>query len=170
MTTELETINSIIKRLESNDGIERVKAREALVAQGKAAIPPLIGALKNRHDWTRWEAVKTLADIGDPTATQALIDALEDHEFAIRWLAAEGLIHIGSASMEPLLKALIDRPRSSWLKEGAHYVLHDLREPRLRPLLKTVISAIEDVDSNLKVPIAAKSTLDVVRQDYSKSD
>ncbi|MFC2017729.1 HEAT repeat domain-containing protein [Chloroflexota bacterium] len=170
MTTELETIDSIIKRLESDDGIIRVKAREALVTQGKVAVPPLIEAMKNRHDWTRWEAVKTLADIRDSTATRALIDALEDHEFSIRWLAAEGLINIGSSSMEPLLKALIDRPRSSWLKEGAHHVLHDLREPKLRPLLKTVISAIEDVDSNLKVPIAAKSALDVIRQGYSKSD
>lgn len=167
MTTELETIESIIKRLESEDGIVRVKAREALVTQGKAAVPPLIEAMKNRHDWTRWEAVKTLADIGDSTATQALVDALGDREFAIRWVAAEGLIHIGSASIEPLLRALIARPRSSWLKEGAHYVLHDLREPELRPVLKTVISAIEDVDSNLKVPIAAKAALDIVRQGHS---
>ncbi len=164
MTTELETIDSIIKRLQSDDGIEAVKAGEALVVQGKVAVPLLIEAMKNRHDWTRWEAVKTLADIRDSTATQALIDALEDREFAIRWLAAEGLIHIGSSSIEPLLRALINRPRSSWLKEGAHYVLHDLREPELRPLLKTVISAIEDVDSNLKVPVAAKSVLDIIRQ------
>lgn len=170
MTVDLETIDSFIKRLQSDDGIERVKAREALVAQGKVAVPLLIEAMKNKHDWTRWEAVKTLADIGDSTATQALIDALGDHEFAIRWLAAEGLIRIGSSSIEPLLKALIDNPRSSWLKEGAHYVFHDLREPKLRPLLKAVISAIEDVDSNLKVPIAAKSALDIVRQGYAKSD
>jgi len=166
MATELETINSLVDKLQSKDGIVRVKARKALVARGKEAVFPMIEALQSRSDWTRWEATKTLAEIGDSTSIQALIYALEDNEFAVRWLAAEGLTHIGSASLEPLLEALVHRSDSSWLREGAHHVLHDLREPKFRHQLKLVISAIEDTDSSLQTGIAAKSALDVIRQGY----
>lgn len=164
MAAELETIESLIKKLENKDGIIRVKAHKALVSKGKAAVFPLVEAMKNKNDWTRWEAAKALAEIGDSTSTQSLIDALEDHEFAIRWLAAEGLIHIGSSSVEPLLKALIHRSDSEWLREGAHHVLHDLRMHKFRSYIGPVISALEDIEPSLKVGIAARSALDAIRQ------
>lgn len=164
MATEIEPISSLINRLESEDGITRVKARKALVLKGKAAVPLLIEATKNKNDWTRWEAVKTLEEIGDSTSTQALIDALEDHAFSIRWLAAEGLIHIGSSAVEPLLEALIKHPESPWLREGTHRILHDLHDPKFILYIKPVISALEDLDPSMKVGIAATTALDSIRK------
>ena len=163
MLEELETISSLINKLESEDGITRVKARKSLVAQGGAAVPPLIEAMKNKNDWTRWEAAKTLAEIGDSTSVQALIDALEDDDFSIRWLAAEGLIHVGSSSLKPLLKELIQRPDSLWLLEGAHHVLHDLRDPEVGQYIRPVILALEDMEPSIKAGIAARSALDTIK-------
>ena len=67
-----------------------------------------------------------MSQIGSPKAAAVLVEALEDKEFSVRWIAAEGLIHIGSDAVVPLITALKERPESVWLREGAHHVLHDL--------------------------------------------
>jgi nucleotide-binding universal stress UspA family protein len=164
---ELETVDSLIGDLASNDSVVRVKARRSLVAMGREAVRPLVEALRSKKHWVRWEAAKALAQIGNPTATQALVDALEDEEFDVRWLAAEGLIRIGAESIEPLLKALIERPDSLWLQEGAHRVLHDMDRGDLDDILRPVLGALEDVKPSLEVPSAAEAALDMVKKTTS---
>ena len=80
--------------------------------------------------------------------------------FDVRWLAAEGLIHIGVDAIVPLLHALIERPESVWLREGAHHVLHDLASSDLRAVLMPVLKALEDVDATVVVPLAAETCLE----------
>jgi HEAT repeat protein len=82
-----KSIKSLIKELASEDGVVRVKARKSLVNIGYTAVGPLVEAMASRQEWVRWEATKTLAQIGDPSATQALIGALHDNTFDVRWLA-----------------------------------------------------------------------------------
>jgi nucleotide-binding universal stress UspA family protein len=164
---ELEIVDSLVGDLASNDGMVRVKARHSLVAIGREAVRPLVEALRSKRHWVRWEAAKALAQIGNPTATQALVDALEDEEFDVRWLAAEGLIHIGAESIEPLLKALIERPDSLWLREGAHHVLHDMDRGDLDDILRPVLGALEDVEPLLEVPSAAEAALDMIKKTTS---
>jgi nucleotide-binding universal stress UspA family protein len=168
--TELETVNSLIGNLASDDGVVRVKARKSLVTMGKQAVAPVIEALKSKKHWVRWEATKTLAQLGDPTATQALVNALEDEEFDVRWLAAEGLIHLGDKAIGILLKALTDRPDSAWLREGAHHVLHDLPEANFKQSIKPVLEALEDVQPSLEVAPAAEAALDIISQGHSQLD
>jgi HEAT repeat protein len=69
-------------------------------------INPIVLVLSNKKHWVRWEAAKALGQIGDKSATEALTKALEDNEFDVRWLAAEGLIIIGRDSIKLLLEAL----------------------------------------------------------------
>ena len=162
-----QTVESLVGDLASEDGLVRVKARRSLVAMGGKAVDTLIEALKSKMYWVRWEAAKTLAQIGDPTAIQALVDALEDEKFDIRWLAAEGLIHTGSKVIRPLLKALTARPDSLWLREGAHHVLHDLPEADFKQTVKPVLAALEDVQPSLEVALAAEAALDKIREKHS---
>jgi nucleotide-binding universal stress UspA family protein len=164
---ELETVDSLVGDLASNDGMARVKARRSLVAMGREAVQPLVDALSSKRHWVRWEAAKALAQIGNPTATQALVDALEDEEFDVRWLAAEGLIRIGAQSIEPLLKALIERPDSLWLREGAHHVLHDMGRGDLDDILRPVLAALDDMEPSLEVPPAAEAALDMIKKTTS---
>jgi HEAT repeat protein len=155
-----DKINLLVAKLSGEDGLQRERARMSLVDIGSPAVPPLIELLGSRNKRVRWEAAKALADIADPKAAEALTTALEDKVFDVRWLAAEGLINIGRAGLVPLLHALIERSDSPWLRQGAHHVLHDLAVGDLKEMLKPVVDSLQDVDSAVETPVAAKAILD----------
>ena len=155
------TVSALLTDLGSKDGLVRVRARNSLVAIGEQAVGPLVKALAHRNQWVRWEAAKALGQIGDPTAAEALVRALEDEVFDVRWLAAEGLITLGRGALLPLLHALAERSDSEWLREGAHHVFHDLVKgsPDLKDILQPVLATLEDVEPSLEVPFAAEAAL-----------
>jgi len=155
------TMSALVTDLGSKDGLVRVRARLSLVAIGEQAVGPLVKALAHRNKWVRWEAAKALGQIGDLTAAEALVRALEDEVFDVRWLAAEGLITLGRGALLPLLHALVERSDSEWLREGAHHVFHDLVKgrPELWDVLQPVLAALEDVEPSLEAPIAAEDAL-----------
>ncbi len=159
---ESKRIDSLIANLVCDDVILCQKARRQLVAMGHKAVPFLVKELGNEKYWVRWEAAKALTQIGDPTATAALIKALEDKEFDVRWLAAEGLINIGRKAVVPLLEALVGNLKSIWLRQGAHHVLHDMDRGDLDEVLRPVMSALEDVEPYIEVPVAARKALDML--------
>lgn len=154
-------IETLIKTLSSHDDVARVKARHSLVAIGRAAVPPLIEALKDEDYLMRWEAAKTLGEIGDPATAPALVKALEDEDFDVRWLAAEGLIRMNIKGLKPLLQALEHRGDSVMLREGAHHVFHDLAKGGLRKYLKPVLAALEALEPGDEVPWAARHEMAV---------
>jgi HEAT repeat protein len=154
-----DTIRSLIADLSSSDGFIRVRARSALVIIGKTAVGLLKEALKSKKDSMRWEAAKALEEIGDPGAVDTLITALEDELFDVRWLAAEGLSAIGREALVPLLKVLIERPDSQWIREGAHYVFRTIKDTALRTILLPLAKALEDNEVQLEVPLKAEAAL-----------
>jgi len=158
------TVSALLTDLSSKDGLVRVRARNALVAIGEQAVGPLVKALAHRNQWVRWEAAKTLGQISDPTAAEALVRALEDEMFDVRWLAAEGLITLGRGTLLPLLHALVERSDSEWLREGAHHVFYDLVKgrPDLKDILQPVLVTLENVDPSLEVPFAAETALNTL--------
>ena len=157
----LTPMEALIFNLGSHDDVIRVKARHALVAFGKAAVPPLIEALKSEHYLIRWEAAKALGEIADPGAAPALVKALEDEEFDVRWLAGEGLINMNINGLRPLLQALEHRGDSALLREGAHHVFHDLAKGGLRKFLSPVLAALEALEPGEEVPWAASHEMKV---------
>jgi len=138
-----------------NDSV-RVKARHSLVAMGKAAVPLLTEALKSQNSLTKWEAAKALGEIGDPNTASSLVEALEDEDFDVRWLAAEGLTKMNINALRPLLLALEKRGDSFFLQEGAHHVFHDLAKGALRKFLAPVLAALEGLEPGEEVPWAAR--------------
>jgi HEAT repeat protein len=152
-------IKKLVNNLGSQDGQVRVRARKSLVAIGRQAVKPLVKTLASKKEWVRWEAAKTLGQIGDPTATQALIKALEDNMFDVRWLAAEGLIYIGSKALVPLLQAIREHPDSFWLREGVHHVLHDVNNGKITEIIQPVIAALEGFEPSVEAPLAVKTAL-----------
>ena len=157
-------IPALIATLAGNDGLERQRARESLVDIGKPAVAALIEVLaapdSNYH--MRWEAAKALSDLEDPEAASMLVNALEDEDFGVRWLAAEGLIALGRDGLSPLLKALVKRSNSTSLREGAHHVLRMLDDAELHYQVAPVLAALEDVEPILEVPVAAHAALDAL--------
>ncbi len=155
-------IDSLVAALASPDRVTRQTARETLVAVGHPAVGPLLPLLDDRNDHVRWEAAKSLADIGDPDAAPALVQTLEDREAGVRWLAAEGLIRMRRASLKPLFLALIERPDSPWLREGAHHVLHSLTKMGLAEGGMPVLAALEGIEPTATLPSAARRALDTL--------
>jgi len=125
-----DRIPSLAADLASLSPVARRNARKALVAIGKLAVPSLIRLLSHRKPLVRWEGAKSLCGIADPLAASALVNALDDRDGDVRWLAAEGLAVLGQESLQPLLAALIQRAESCWFCEGAHHVCHTLVKKR----------------------------------------
>ncbi len=155
------TTETLIRTLSSRKDKAREGARHTLVAMGKAAVPSLVEALKNRNTLTRWEAAKALGEIADPETAPVLVKALEDEEFDVRWLAAEGLIKMNIKGLKPLLEALEHQGNSALLQEGAHHVFHDLAKGELKKSLVPVLAALEALEPGDAVPWAARHELAV---------
>jgi len=153
-------IKDLIEALSSYNDLSRVEARKALVAFGSQTIPFLDEALKDPNFLRRWEAAKTLGEIGDSKAAPILVKALEDEKFDVRWLAAKGLIDLNVKSLKPLFEALIEHADSVLLRQGAHHVLHDLAKGELRIYLAPVLIALESTDPGVQVPPVVSHALD----------
>jgi HEAT repeat protein len=160
--THKTDIASLVAALASQDRVTRQTARETLVGLGHPAVAPVILLLNDRNDHVRWEAAKTLAEIGDPAAGEPLVNTLEDRDAGIRWLAAEGLIRMRRACLRPLLHALTERPDSVWLRDGARHVLRSLGKMELAEGMEPVLKALGDIEPVAIVPVAARQALDTL--------
>ena len=126
-------IQHLLKTLRSKNGMERKKARQKLIAKGKNMIDFLTELLSHPKHIYRWEALKTIKEIGDPISIPLYIQALEDDENDIRWIAAEGLIKLGILSIKPLLETLIDKSDSIFILAGSHHVFYELNKAEKLP-------------------------------------
>jgi HEAT repeat protein len=158
-----EEISALIRRLSDNDGLVRQAARLSLEDIGRPATPYLCKLLSDRREHVRWEAVKALVEIADPSSAKALVKLLEDKVFDIRWLAAEALIKVGKPALAPALKAILLTKEPDWLWEGVGHIVRDLGQGELEPLLSSLVAAFDDIDYRMKVPIEAGKLLAKLR-------
>jgi hypothetical protein len=174
-------IRSLIADLVSKDARVHESAHLSLLEFGGDAIPLLAEALASSSHPQRWEAAKTLAEMRDPAVAPIFTQALENNDTDVRWLAAEGLLALGRAGLGSLFKALIDRPTSTWLLQGAHHVLKDLSIGRLhegetryttqyivdeglRQKIQPVLAALDSAEPYLTLSPAAKTALVYLQQ------
>jgi HEAT repeat protein len=156
-----KTVKSLVNDLGSKNALVRVRARKALVSIGPKAINFLAEAFRtSKVRVCRWEAMKALSQIADPSTVMVFIKALRDESFEIRWLASEGLVAAGNSSLIPLLRELASQTDSLWLREGAHRTLHGIRITKGYEEIKPVLTALEDVQAPLRVPFVAKAVLE----------
>ena len=150
-----------LKALESDDGLLRQSAREALVTMGGRAVAPLARALENATSkQVRWEAAKALGAMGQPKAIPALIAALEDGDSDVAWLAAEALSALGKKAWPALLKALVvEGTESVILRKGAHHVFAGQPESRGNGVLAALQTALEANGLPAAAPMAASELL-----------
>jgi hypothetical protein len=165
LSKELNTIPSLMGALGSGRGVERERARRALVDIGHAAVPALTAALQNPQSRVRWEAAKSLVEIRDVTAAPALAHALMDKEVQVQWVAAEALIALGRSALEPVLEALVQDFDSANLRHGAHHVLHDLKQAGLLNAKELkLLESLDVMEPEVMVPLAAQDALRALRK------
>ncbi len=135
-----ENIISLISLFESKDVKVRKKARLTLVAKGKYAVPFLISALQqSEKNKVRWEAAKALGAIFDVEAIPSLVQALDNGESDVAWLAGVALKKFRKVAWKELMEAIIDRGAESiMLRQGAHHVLRNQREEGFNDLLTSL--------------------------------
>ncbi|MDP3428604.1 MAG: HEAT repeat domain-containing protein [Humidesulfovibrio sp.] len=148
MGTQVSASNTLeihMKALESDDGMLRQSAREALVALGGRAVAPLAQALGSaKSHQVRWEAAKALGAMGEVRAIPALVAALEDSDSDVIWLAAEALSAFGKEAWPALLKALVaEGTESVILRKGAHHVFANQQESSGNGILAPLQRALE---------------------------
>ena len=154
-------VDQLLAALAGKDVVERQKARNSLVEIGAAAVPGLITALDANQQHVRWEAAKTLTEIADPTAADALVQALGDEDTDVRWVAGEAMIALKRDAVKPLLNSLTKSQDSEGLYKSAHHVLRDLSKLRdLGPLLVPVLKALDQPEPEVDVPVAAQTALE----------
>lgn len=157
--TDEAIVRALVSDLGSKDGLVRTKSRWALVNIGLKAVPALERGLIDDDKHKRWEVVKALGQIGDARAADALITALEDENFDVRWLASEGLIAIGLPAVMPMLRRLLDRVKSLEFREGVHHVLHGINTEGLETVVIPVRRALEEEEPELLIPPAVNKAL-----------
>jgi HEAT repeat protein len=155
-------ISQLISQLADQDMEIRERARQSLVSLGKPAVPALLKALQDLREQVRWEAAQALRQIYDPAAVPALVSALEDPGIEVRWSAAEGLIAQGRVALAPLLRALMKRADSVWLREEAHHVLRVMaeRDQDIADVLHPVVKALGMLEPEVEAPVEAKRALE----------
>jgi HEAT repeat protein len=150
------TVASLVLALSSRERCEREQARSSLVARGAAAVGSLVRVLLASPDrQTRWEAAKALGQIGDPAGAPALVIALDDRHFGVQWLAAEGLISMGTAGLPPLLSALESHPESGILRDAAHHVLSSQADMGQFSSLEPLLQALDAGEPNVTIIVLA---------------
>lgn len=91
MLKDPRAIPVLIAALEHPDVDRRKSASSALVNFGEAAVLPLINVIKDTNKRWRIFAIKTLGQIGDIRAVQALNDLLSDQDEYVRLYAADAV-------------------------------------------------------------------------------
>jgi CBS domain-containing protein len=154
-------LSALVLALGAEDDRVRQRARQALIREGKAAVPYLIDALFSADEVVRLEAARALNESADPSAASALVIVLEDQASSVRWRAADALIALGRASLAPLLHALCERSDSVLLREGAHRIIYALVGRRvLTTILAPVLAALECAEPAVALPLAAQRAMD----------
>ena len=154
---QVERIELLFLKFADKNGLVRQRAREDLIEIGEPAVQTLIEGLSDKNKQVQWESAKALIEIRSPQAAPALVHTLMDDHPSIRWLSAEALIALGKDSINPLLKELLDNYDSSWLRQGAHHVLHALeREEKLNTETQHLLEVLRSFDSEETVLTAAQ--------------
>lgn len=153
-----------ISLLQSHDGAERSKAREALIKIGKSATPFIMELLIHPLDHIRWEACKTLERIRDAKAARILAQRLADEDMDVRWVAAAALIELERDAIVPVLEMIEEQFDSSTVRESAHHVFHSLKELRLLDKhTEEVLDALKITELPSKAAFIASNALEYFR-------
>jgi HEAT repeat protein len=140
-----DNLTSLIKEsLDSKNSVKKLAARSTLVGMGKQIIPILHRLLNSENGLLRMEIAKIVELIADKRSIPFLIILLDDKEFEIRWIAAEGLIKNGRRAILPLLKSIRDGKSSFIFNKGAHHVLLSLLNENEKNKLKSLLLSLDD--------------------------
>lgn len=124
------------------------------------SVERLRAALAESDTWTRLHAVKALAGVDHPAARDALIAAMHDDVFGVRWDAAEALAGQGSPGVVAVLRALAHgTPSPVFLHAAACALRHAPLTVDRRRQIAPVLDALRRPAADLEAPLEAQRAL-----------
>jgi HEAT repeat protein len=117
-----------------------------------SAVEPLIASLKDQYQDVRRNAARALAQIGDPRAIPALLDARTDQSQQVREVVEQALEKLGTAEAEPFPPGIISQPEvaaeatwsagaNGWEELATAFVRLEIEKPH--PDYKGLAQALE---------------------------
>jgi len=137
----------------------------ALVNLGHVAVPVLLDFAQSKSSWMRWHSLRALSAIRDPRALPVLVNALQDTDHSVAWMAAKGLAPFGRECIEPVLRTLCSARMTPWVVETASYVLHIQcqRHEELKPYLDPLLQQMHQAGYRSSTSLAALKALEQIR-------
>jgi HEAT repeat protein len=106
---------------------------DELIKLGTPAVNQLIDALEDDDETVRGKSASILGEIKDPAAIEALIEALRDDDTGVRAEASLALEHMGTPSVQPLIRSLEDEA----LRKTSIVILGKIGDERaVAPIIK----------------------------------
>lgn len=120
-----------------------------------------IAILKNTKlsELERDDAVHYLEEYPSAEGMEALVAALQDDDYGVRWKAGEALAQLGDAAMPALLRALCQPTEDAVLRQGARHVLHYNVSPRVQQQTRELMEALKGPGSGVATMEAAHKLL-----------
>ena len=156
-----DAIPVLLKALRGADEQLSSQIFASLVRLGSLAVPALIQRSKSRSAHIRWNCVRALGEIHDVRALPVLVDALQDNDHAVAWMAAKGLTQFGKDSLKSVLELLMRASMTPWLAETASYVLsrYAHRNAKAKEIVEPLIHRMRESGYRIGTAVAAQKTL-----------
>jgi HEAT repeat protein len=140
-----KAVSALQKMLHNSEWRVRLVARDALIAQGTAAMPHAISALQDENVEVRKAAAEILGALKGDGAVNALIPMLRDTDVTVREAAVASLGNIGdSRAADPLIDLVrdsADPPRTA--------AIDALGKLRVAVAVEPLIQAMDGADDRL---------------------
>lgn len=158
---DADAVPVLLKALRGADEQLSSQIFASLVRLGSLAVPALIQKSKSSSAHIRWNCVRGLGEIHDLRALPVLVDALQDNDHSVAWMAAKGLAQFGRNSLEPVLKLLMSASMTPWLAETASYVFSSYahRNKEAKEILEPLIHRMRQSGFRIGTGVAAQKTL-----------
>ncbi|HKV57871.1 MAG TPA: HEAT repeat domain-containing protein [Ktedonobacteraceae bacterium] len=158
---DAEAVPVLLKALRGADEQMSSQIFASLVRLGSLAVPSLIQKSKSSSAHIRWNCIRALGEIHDRRALPVLVEALQDNDHSVAWMAAKSLPQFGKASLKPVLELLIRAAMTPWLAETASYVLSSYarRDTEAKPILEPLMQRMRGTGFRVGTTVAAQRTL-----------
>jgi len=134
-------------------------AQRALGELGHKAEPSLVAALDHPDSHIRWHAARTLGQIGDDRAIDALASGLYDENQAVRWTSARVLANLEGAAIPAILGVLCCHPITDPLRQAAYHALHSMPSRQTQVYLQPLLQVLRSPGASVAAPALANRML-----------
>lgn len=139
-------------------------ALEALKGLGELGEAAWKSALQHSDPHIRWQAARSLSELGDPRGLETLAEGLLDENADVHWASAEGLAHLGRVAIPAILAVLERKKLAGSSRQAAYSALQRLTAREDQTAFKPLLDALSSPSSSVEVPSLAKQAREMLAQ------